>query len=207
MRLLILILLAVANLLVAYSATAKTLLVVGDSLSAAYNLNVQEGWVYLLDKRLEEQGHIVEVVNASISGETTQGALPRISQLLTRHRPEYVILQLGANDGLRGDPVNSIKGRLAQIIERLQAADAQILLLGVHLPPNRGKRYNEPFFLMYRELAQQYQLAYLPFLLHNVALQSELMQLDGLHPTAAAQPLILNNVWPILLELLPESSN
>ncbi len=181
---------------------AKTLMVFGDSLSAAYNLRQQQGWVSLLGEQINQSHPDITIINASISGETTQGGLARLPKLLETHQPTWVVLELGANDGLRGYPLNQAKQNLASMIELIQQHSADIVLLGNHLPSNYGRTYTTQFFNLYKELAEQYQIAYIPFMLENVALDSSLMQNDGLHPNAKGQPVVLNNITPTLLPLL-----
>ncbi|MAF16899.1 MAG: arylesterase [Marinomonas sp.] len=186
----------------AANAQAKTLMVFGDSLSAAYNLRQQQGWVSLLGEQINQSHPDITIINASISGETTQGGLARLPKLLETHQPTWVVLELGANDGLRGYPLNQAKQNLASMIELIQQHSADIVLLGNHLPSNYGRTYTTQFFNLYKELAEQYQIAYVPFMLENVALDSSLMQNDGLHPNAKGQPVVLNNITPTLLPLL-----
>lgn len=178
----------------------KTLLVLGDSLSAAYNMPQSSGWVSLLQERLEERKPNWQVVNASISGETTSGGLTRLPDLLGQHQPEIVLLELGGNDGLRGQPPMRIQSNLQQMIDLSHEARAKIVLAGVLLPPNYGRRYLEQFEEIFVNLADQNQLHLIPFILEDVADQPQLMQDDGIHPTAEAQPKILETVW---LELQP----
>lgn len=184
------------------TAHASTLLVFGDSLSAAYNLRQQQGWVSLLSQQLNLSHPDVNVVNASVSGETTQGGLSRLPKLLETHQPTWIVLELGANDGLRGYPLNQMKQNLAQMIDQSQQIGAKVLLVGNHLPSNYGRTYTTQFFNTYKELADEYQLAYVPFMLENVALNKALMQNDGLHPNADGQPIVLENIAPALAPLL-----
>jgi acyl-CoA thioesterase-1 len=184
------------------AAPKPLILIMGDSLSAAYGIEVTSGWVALLDKRLAEQGYGYSVVNASVSGETTGGGRTRFPQLLSIHKPQIVVLELGANDGLRGLPVSQAKTNLQSMIETARQQGAQVVLAGMHMPPNYGPAYTGQFDAMYRDLAAQYRLPFVPFLLNGVALSAELVQADGLHPTAAAQPRLLDNVWPVLEPLL-----
>ncbi len=175
------------------------ILVVGDSLSAAHNIPVQSGWVNLLDQRLKQQMKAPPaVVNASISGETTSGALTRLPGLLARHKPGLVLIELGGNDALRGLTPVQLKGNLAKMIQLSQKAGAEVVLLGIDVPPNYGPGYRDRLRKAYADLAAQYRLALVPFLLEGVALQPSLMQADGLHPTAAAQPKVLDTVWPAI---------
>lgn len=184
------------------AAEPLRLLVLGDSLSAAYGLPLQDGWVALLDQRLRTEGPQAEVVNASLSGETTAGGLARLPDLLTGQRPHLVIIALGANDGLRGFALPEIGARLRQLIETTHQAGASVLLVGIRLPPNYGAAYSEGFQRLFAEVADQTGVALVPRLLDGVAERWELMQDDGLHPTAAAQPHILDNLWPALRALL-----
>lgn len=179
-----------------------TLLVMGDSLSAAYGIEQDEGWVTLLQERLGERA---QVVNASISGETTSGGRQRLADLLDQHAPDIVLLELGGNDGLRGLAPQQMQANLATMIEQSQAIDAEVLLLGIDIPPNYGQAYRDAFTGVYHQLADEFEVALVPFLLESVALDAELMQDDGIHPTAAAQPTILDNVWPALEPLLERS--
>lgn len=190
------------SLLVSNLASASTLLVMGDSLSAAYNLRPELGWVSLLKNQLSESHPEIKVVNASVSGETTQGGLSRFEQLLSEHKPSWVILELGANDALRGYPLTQTKSNLETMIKQAHAINAKVLLLGNQIPQNYGKRYTEMFFNLYKELAEEYQLAYVPFMLEGVALNKALMQADGLHPNKDGQPVILETVYPELSPLL-----
>ncbi|MEX1196769.1 MAG: arylesterase [Pseudohongiellaceae bacterium] len=179
-----------------------TLLVMGDSISAAYGMSSEQGWVSLLSQRIDKKGLPWSVTNASVSGETTGGGLARLPRLLDTHRPQLIILQLGGNDGLRGLPVPSIRDNLQAMIELSLDSGADVLLAGIRIPPNYGPRYTEPFFAQYRDLADEYDLTLLPFLLDGIADNRELMQSDGIHPTAEAQPMILDNVWPVLMDML-----
>lgn len=174
-------------------------LVMGDSLSAAYGLENDQGWVTLLEKRLSDQA---TVANASISGETTSGGLQRFSDILTKQQPNIVLLELGGNDGLRGLAPTQMRDNLASMIEQSQEADAQVLLLGIDIPPNYGHAYRDAFTGVYYSLAEEYDVPLVPFLLEDIALNQALMQSDGIHPTADAQPIILDNVWPELEPLL-----
>lgn len=184
------------------SASAKTILVLGDSLSAAYGIEMSAGWVTLLQQRLNghKAGH--KVVNASVSGDTSAAGLARLPKLLVQHRPDIVVLELGGNDGLRGLPLGEMKANLAGIIERSRAGGAQVVLVGIKLPPNYGQTYMQRFQRVYEELAAAQRVAFVPFLLDRVAAEDGLMQPDGIHPTAAAQTRMLENVWPALKALL-----
>lgn len=184
---------------------APTILVYGDSLSAAYRMPREQGWVALLQDRLREKGFPHRVVNASVSGETTSGGLARLTSTLQQHKPDIVLLELGANDGLRGLPLASMQRNLRAMIESSQAADARVVLLGILIPPNYGPRYTRQFAASYIELADRYDLPLLPFLLEGVAGKPELTLDDGLHPNADAQEKILDNVWQTLQPLLKKS--
>lgn len=185
------------------ATTGPTVLVVGDSLSAAHNIPAASGWVNLLQQRVRQQMKAPPaIVNASISGETTAGALTRLPGLLARHRPSVVVIELGGNDALRGLTPVQLRGNLEKMIVASQKAGAKVLLLGIDVPPNYGPAYRQRLKEVYAGLARQYRVPLLPFLLEGVALQPGLMQADGLHPTAAGQPRVLDNVWPLLKPLL-----
>jgi acyl-CoA thioesterase-1 len=177
---------------------ARTILVLGDSISAGYGINVEEGWVALLQKRLKAQGYGYRVVNASVSGETTAGGLQRLPRALALHKPEIVVLELGGNDGLRGLPIATTRDNMNRMVELSLATRASVLLLGMKVPPNYGPRYASGFEQIFADLATRKKLAFVPFFLDKVALAPGLMQADGLHPTAPAQPLMLDAVWPTL---------
>jgi len=176
--------------------------VLGDSLSAGYGIKIQEGWVNLLGKRLASEGYGYRVVNASVSGETTQGGLARLPRVLDAHKPAIVIVELGANDGLRGLPLATSQENLRKIVEQARAAKARVLLVGMVIPPNYGARYSQDFRDMFAALSTQYPVGFVPFFLDQVALKPELMQADGLHPNALGQPQLLQNLWPKLKPLL-----
>jgi acyl-CoA thioesterase I len=186
----------------AAAAPARTILVFGDSLSAAYGLAADQGWVALLQRRLQSQGYGYAIVNASISGETTSGGLQRLPRALRLHRPAIVVLELGANDGLRGLPIDAIRDRLAEMIRLAEREGARVLLLGIRLPPNYGPRYGDPFAAMYGQLAAEFHIPLVPFLLVRVGLVPSLMQADGLHPNAEGEGPVLATVWPYLAPLL-----
>lgn len=181
---------------------APAILVMGDSLSAGYGVKVDATWVTLLQRRLDAQGYGYRVVNASISGETTGGARGRLPRALELHKPAIVVLELGGNDGLRGLPVRQVRGNFEYMIERAQAAGAQVVLVGMRMPPNYGAEYADQFHALYGELAQKYGTPLVDFFLDGVALENDLMQADGIHPTAAAQPKLLDNLWPALRKVL-----
>jgi acyl-CoA thioesterase-1 len=180
----------------------RTLLVFGDSLSAAYGLRAEQGWVAQLQQRLATEGYGYHVVNASVSGETTSGGRNRLQRALEQHRPALVLLELGANDGLRGLPVKDSQANLRAMIQAAQAAGAKVLLLGIHIPPNYGPKYTQAFDAMYTSLAAEHKVPLVPFILEGIALDPRYMQADGLHPNAAGQPRVLTNVWPQLKPLL-----
>ncbi len=179
----------------AYSAP-KTVLVLGDSLSAEYGLTRGSGWVALLEQRLKTEKIDAKVVNASISGETTSGGRTRLPALLTQHKPDVVVIELGANDGLRGQPVQAAEANLRAMIEQSQKTRARVLLVGMRMPPNYGRDYTERFFGMYKGLSTQYKSGLVPFMLEGVADKPALFQADRLHPNAQAHPTILANIWP-----------
>jgi len=195
-------LLGLASVAGAAGPTAPTIVVLGDSLSAGYGIKVEQGWVNLLAQRLATEGYGYRVVNASVSGETTQGGLARLPRALETHKPAIVVVELGGNDGLRGLPLAASRENLAKIIDLARAARARVLLVGMMIPPNYGPRYGEEFRQMFTTLAGEYSLAFVPFMLDQVALKPELMQTDGIHANAAGQPQILANLWPALKPLL-----
>ena len=182
------------------------ILVLGDSLSAGYGISTNSGWVALLQQRLKQQGYPQRVVNASISGDTTSGGLARLAQALSQHRPQLLILELGANDGLRGLSLEEMRRNLAAIINKSREQGATSLLVGVRLPPNYGALYVKKFHDVYRELARNHNVAFVPYLLAGVGGDAELIQTDGLHPRGNAQGLILDNVWPHLLPILKRTA-
>jgi acyl-CoA thioesterase-1 len=187
------------------TTAAPTVLVLGDSLSAAYGIPRESGWVALLQQKLAQQkltNGNVAVVNASISGETTDGGLYRLPALLQKHKPALVIIELGANDGLRGFQIHRLRDNLEQLIRLSQGSGAKVLLVGIKIPPNYGLRYTSDFYESYTLLASEYKIPLVPFLLEGVATDPELMQDDRLHPRAEAQAKIMNNVWPHLFRML-----
>jgi acyl-CoA thioesterase-1 len=187
----------------AYSAP-KTVLVVGDSLSAEYGLARGSGWVALLEQRLKAQKIDARIVNASISGETTSGGRTRLPALLQQHKPNLVVLELGANDGLRGLPVNAAEDNLRTMIALAQKNRAKVLLVGMRMPPNYGRAYTERFAGMYKELSGELKVPLVPFMLDGVAQEAANFQADRLHPLATAHPIILNNIWPQFAPLIKE---
>jgi acyl-CoA thioesterase I len=186
----------------AADSAPPTLLVVGDSLSAGYGLFLEEGWVALLETRLAETGRPHRIVNASISGETSSGGLARLPRALARHQPAILIVQLGGNDGLRGIDVDTLRDNLARMIELGQQAGSEVILTGIKIPRNYRDEYYEAFEAVYVELAGRFDVPLVDFLLEGVALDPSLMQGDGIHPNAAAQPRLLDNVWPAVEEAL-----
>ena len=192
----------VTLLLWAQGAAAGTLLVLGDSISAAFGLDTRQGWVSLLEQRLAAEGFDYQVVNASVSGDTSAGGLARLPTLLAEHRPQLVIVELGGNDGLRGQPPAQLQQNLAAIVQSARASGARVLLLGMQVPPNYGARYNALFSQVYADVAGAAQVPLLGFFLDGVGGVPALMQGDGIHPNAAAQPRLLDNLWPQLKPLL-----
>jgi acyl-CoA thioesterase-1 len=176
--------------------------VVGDSLSAAYGLPQERGWVALLGERIKRERLDYSVVNASISGDTTGGGLARLDRLLGQHKPAVVVLELGGNDGLRGLPVADMRKNLAAMIERSRKAGAKVVLVGVYIPPNYGPDYTKAFFDSYGELAKRYRTALVPYIMEDFALKPEFFQADRIHPTVEAQPLMMERVWKALRPLL-----
>ncbi len=195
-------LLALLCLQALHAESSPTILVFGDSISAAYGIRVEEGWVSLLQRRLTSQGYGYRVVNASVSGETTGGGLARLPRALDLHRPAILILELGGNDGLRGLPLDEVRTNLDNMIRKARAAGARVVLAGIRIPPNYGRAYTEKFHAMYSDLSRQYQLPLIPFVLEDVALDESMMQEDGLHPNAKAQTVLLDEIWPRLEPLL-----
>lgn len=177
-------------------------MVLGDSLSAGFGLEIRESWVTLLQQRLVDEGYGYQVVNASISGDTTAGGLARLPRVLERHRPSIVIVELGGNDGLRGLPVPRLRANLEQMISLAAEAGARVLLAGIQIPPNYGPRYARAFAEVFPSLAAERQVPLIDFILQDVALDPSLMQADGIHPNAAGQPVILETVWSALTGML-----
>lgn len=184
------------------AAFAQTVLVVGDSISAAYGLETQQGWVALLEQKIKQANISARVVNASISGDTTAGGLQRLPQLLAEHQPSLMVLELGGNDGLRGLSLDAMRANLQQMIELATAQQAQVVLLGMQLPPNYGPRYTQNFAKVYQQLATEHEIRLVPFFLEGIGGVAGMMQADGIHPVAEAQPILLANVWPILEQVL-----
>ena len=186
----------------ASSAQEPTILIVGDSLSAGYGIDVDQSWATLLQLRLEEQGYEHRVVNASIGGETTEGGATRINQALETFSPALVILELGGNDGLRGIPANRMQDNLENIIVKSEASGAAVVMLGIRIPTNYGRRYREAFERVFSDLAAQYDIQWIEFFMEGIVFDEDLMQSDGIHPNAAAQPLLLDNAWPVITTAL-----
>jgi acyl-CoA thioesterase-1 len=174
------------------------LLVLGDSLSAGYGMDREKSWVSLLETRLNERGYSYRVLNSSISGDTSQGGVTRLPRLLERYQPKIVIIELGANDGLRGIDPAVTRANLSDMIARSQASGARVLLAGIRLPPNYGSAYLQQFESMYADLASEYQALLVPFFMDGVAMEPELLQADNIHPNEAGQPVLLENVWAVL---------
>ncbi len=185
--------------LIPFAVEAKTILIVGDSISAGYGINPEQGWVQLLQKRLDQQypkQH--KVVNASVSGETTSGALARMPKLLQNYKPDVVVIELGGNDALRGQPPQMIQKNLGQLVQQSQQAKAKVLLFGMKIPPNYGTAYSQAFENNYKVISQQYKIKLLPFFMQGIAGHKDLMQNDQIHPNAKAQSILLNNVYPYI---------
>ena len=185
-------------------APRSTVMILGDSISAAYGIQRETGWVALLHERLTTLAAPIAVINASVSGETTGGGLARLRQALDAHDPAVVVIELGGNDGLRGYPIERIKDNLSQIVALAKVDSRQVLLIGMQIPPNYGPRYTRAFTGMFAEIAEEHDIALVPFFLEVVALTPELMQRDGIHPTADAQLILLDTMWPYLENLLPD---
>jgi acyl-CoA thioesterase-1 len=188
--------------LLPWTVSAKTIVVLGDSISAGFGIEVQQGWVALLQKRLAAQHSPYVISNESISGDTSAGGLARIDDALRRHKPQIVLIELGANDGLRGLSPEAMKANLTEMVKRTEKTGAKVLLLAMKIPPNYGKRYIEMFYNIYPQLAAELKVSYVPFILEDVALKTELMQADGLHPNALAQPIVAERIWGYLSPIL-----
>ena len=180
----------------------KTVLVFGDSLSASYGIEEEQGWVNLLSEKLRQAQSPYSVINASVSGETSTGGLSRLPAALAEFQPSVVILELGGSDGLRGLPLATLQSNLEEMVSLSQRAGAKVLLAGIQIPPNYGPRYTEPFYALFGDIAESEQLPFVPFLIDGIPQQPELMQNDGIHPRAEAQHMILDNVWPVLAPML-----
>lgn len=184
--------------------SAQSILVVGDSISAAFGLEIEQGWVHMLQERLEEQDYPYEVINASVSGDTTAGGVARLPRLLEGHEPALVVIELGGNDGLRAMPPANMQQNLSRMIELSKQAGADAILLGMMIPPNYGVRYTEAFNQAFIDASEEHSVPLLPFLLEGIGDVPELMQADRIHPTAAAQEKILDNAWPVIKDWLDE---
>jgi len=187
---------------IATVSSANTIVVLGDSISAAYNMPEEKGWVHLMQQTLTDGGYPHTIVNKSISGDTTAGGLARIDKALEQHKPNLVLIELGANDGLRGFPPILIKKNLRKLIKRSKTAGAQVLLLSMRIPSNYGKRYTEMFYNNYPELADEMDIPFVPFILEDIALAKDMFQADKLHPNQKAQPIIAEKVWGYLEPVL-----
>jgi acyl-CoA thioesterase-1 len=194
--------LVVMMTLLPWTVSAKTIVVLGDSISAGFGIEVQQGWVALLQNRLAAQHSPYVISNESISGDTSAGGLARIDDALRRHKPQIVLIELGANDGLRGLSPEAMKANLTEMVKRTEKTGAKVLLLAMKIPPNYGKRYIEMFYNIYPQLAAELKVPYVPFILEDVALKTELMQVDGLHPNALAQPIVAERIWGYLAPML-----
>jgi acyl-CoA thioesterase-1 len=202
-RLKVLLLVTLAVLFVSAGASAaQTIVVVGDSLSSGYGLNAGQSWVAMLRERLASEAYGYDVVNASIAGDTSAGGLARLPRLLAEHSPKVVVIELGGNDGLRGQPVDTLRSNLAKMIELSQQRGARVLLAGMQIPPNLGPAYTQAFAAVYPELSMRYHVALVHFLLAGVALHPELMQSDGIHANAEGQKIVFENVWRVLPAVL-----
>lgn len=202
MRSLLGILLLISVCLLSHASPAKKILIIGDSLSTAYGINQDEGWVSLLTQRLKQQDPQIQVFNESISGQTTAAGLAELPRHLSTHQPTLVILELGGNDGLQGLPIAHIENNLQQMITLAKNANAQVLLLGMQLPPNYGVRYTDQFKNIFPNLATKNQIEVVPFFLQGIGGYAQYMQHDGIHPGADAQKIMLDNVWPYLQGML-----
>jgi len=193
----------VINITAAENSTPK-ILMMGDSLSAGYGIDLQQGWVSLLQEDITFKNHW-RIINASVSGETSTGGRERLPALLKQHQPQIVLLELGGNDGLRGQPLKILRDNMQNMIDASKAAGAKVILAGMQIPPNYGARYARQFQNLYVELAEKNDAALIPFLLAGIADNKALMQNDGIHPTAEAQPMIVQNVMPTLKEMLQKN--
>ncbi len=189
-------------LLFATQVQAKSIVVLGDSISASYGIEVQHGWVALMQQKIQSSHPDYTIHNESISGDTTAGGLARLPRILKKYQPDIVLVELGANDGLRGMSLLAMQQNLAAIIHKAKKSGAQVLLLSMRIPSNYGKRYTDMFYNSYQKLAAQHDISAVPFILENIALNKKYMQRDGLHPNAKAQPFIAAHITPYLLPLL-----
>jgi acyl-CoA thioesterase-1 len=184
------------------ASEGRSIVILGDSLSAAYGMETSESWPSLLQQRLDEHGHAFRVFNSSITGDTTQGGLARLPRLLEKQQPAIVLIELGGNDGLRGLPIDVTRNNLSEMIRKGHAADAEVIIAEIRIPPNYGRTYTKQFNAVFHQLAAEHSATLLPFLLEDIALEPGMMQADGIHPTAAAQPMILDAVWGVLEQML-----
>lgn len=180
----------------------NTIVVLGDSISAAYGVPTESGWVALLEKKLKQEKKRYTVINASISGETTEGGVNRLPDIISRHTPSILLIELGGNDGLRGFPLNLIKSNLQSLIDQAKSSNTMPILMAMRIPPNYGQRYTSGFYELFKKTADENNVTLIPFLMEEVALNPELMQADGIHPTTLAQPILLERVWETLAPLL-----
>ncbi|WP_150304046.1 arylesterase [Pseudomonas saliphila] len=190
--------------LLALPAAAQNILIVGDSISAAFGLEIEQGWVTLLQERISDEGYPHRVVNASVSGDTTAGGHARLPQLLEKHEPELVVIELGGNDGLRGLKPTEMQQNLAAMVDRSREAGADVVLLGMRIPPNYGVRYTQAFEQVFADINTDKDVPLMPFFLVDVAEVADLMQSDRIHPTAQAQPILLENAWPLIKDWLDQ---
>ncbi|MEC9375234.1 MAG: arylesterase [Pseudomonadota bacterium] len=190
---------------VLYADNEKTILVIGDSLSAGFGLDLADTWVTLLEKKLKREDYGYKVINASISGDTTRNGLNRLSRAIDIHQPEILIIELGGNDGLRGLPINIMQQNLEKMIQIAKQKNSLIILAGIQIPPNYGEKYAGDFAAVYPRLAKKYQVLLIPFFMKNVALNPGMLQPDGIHPNKKAQPLLMENVWKTLEAALKNS--
>jgi acyl-CoA thioesterase-1 len=195
-------LLAVTRLQAEPAVYAPTILILGDSISAAYNMEISQSWPSLLQDRLEQDGHAYRIFNSSITGETTQGGITRLPRLLEKHQPVIVLIELGGNDGLRGLPIEVTRQNFSSMIELSQQSGARVVLAEMRIPPNYGRSYTEKFNQTYSEMVEQYGVTLLPFILQDIALEPGMMQPDGIHPSIEAQPIIMDKVWAVLGEMI-----
>ena len=186
----------------AAQAAEQTIVVVGDSLSSGYGIATEQSWVAMLEDRLQAEGYGYRVVNASIAGDTSAGGLARLPRLLAAHKPDLVVIELGGNDGLRGQPVATLRANLTKMIELSKQSGADVVLAGIQMPPNYGQTYGQALAAVYPELAARFDVPLVGFILEDVALHPELMQPDGIHPNAAGQKIVFANVWRVLGPLL-----
>ncbi len=185
-----------------FTASAQIILIVGDSLSSAYGIPVDQGWVSLLQQRLSTKNHPYRIVNASISGDTTANALARLPQALNDHKPAIVVIELGGNDGLRGLSLKAMKNNLSSMIIKAKDSGAKVMLIGVQLPPNYGPKFTDKFQAIFHELARRYKIVLQPSLVEGIGTDRNMMQQDGIHPNAIAQPFIRDRIWEKLNQLL-----